>query len=139
MCMSCGCRRDLAVGAVCGGVGYATGVVCRALQRDATRLHCHQLCVRTCTIRKPLPAYAGLILVLPATDASGNAISSIVFHSDIRSPGSSDGSGSLAEEEEGPSHAAVIRLTYYYEAFIVLSILLVAGMSPARYGKATTL
>ena len=80
-----------------------------------------------------------LILVLPATDASGNAISSIVFHSDIRSSGSSDGSGSLAEEEEGPSHAAVIRLTYFYEAFIVLSILLVAGMSPARYGKATTL
>ena len=76
---------------------------------------------------------------MPATDASGNAISSIVFHSDIRSPGSSDGSGSLAEEEEGPSHAAVIRLTYFYEAFIVLSILLVAGMSPARYGKATTL
>ena len=73
---------------------------------------------------------------MPATDASGNAISSIVFHSDIISPGSSDGSGSLAEEEEGPSHAAVIRLTYYYEAFIVLSILLVAGMSPARYGKA---
>ena len=92
-------------------------------------------------IRKPLPAYsyAGLlILVLPATDASGNAISSIVFHSDARSSGSSDGSGSLAEDD-GPSHAAVIRLTYYYEAFIVLSILLVAGMSPARYGKATTL
>ena len=75
---------------------------------------------------------------MPATDASGNAISSIVFHSDIRSPGSSDGSGSLAEDD-GPSHAAVIQLTYYYEAFIVLSILLVAGMSPARYEKATTL
>ena len=102
-----------------------------------TNLHDTQttVCYSYSTSRLVLPV---LILVLPATDASGNAISSIVFHSDTRSSGSSDGSGSLAEDD-GPSHAAVIRLTYFYEAFIVLSILLVAGMSPARYGKATTL